>query len=241
MRAHRHAEAGSKPRRAACGLALSALAMLAGCAGVQPARMLAPEGLPADAQRLTLDGLGGGTTGRVAVDGVEGRFTRSASRLGLLNGRIERDRVGLQIDWPAGGADGASCQGRQLTVSGGILAAAAQRFAWSCEWAGRAPARLALAAPDATVGPRQAREGRYEAGGLALDIRSEHRLQGTPLPLAQPAGYVFRHQGRVVGALDLAGGTPQLWRPAGPDDLQQAVTRSALVLALLWDPAGAAE
>jgi hypothetical protein len=201
------------------------LAVLAGCAGVQPARMQPPEALPADAQLLVLDGIGGGTTGRVAVDGVEGRFTRSASRLGLLDGRIERDRVGLQLDWPAAGAGGASCQGRQVTVSGGILAAAVRRFSWGCDWAGTAPARLAVSAPDATVGPGQARQGRYEAGGLVLDIRSEHRLQGTPLPLASPAGYVFTHQGRVVGALDLAGGRPRLWRPLQPGDLQQAVTR----------------
>lgn len=224
-------------RMAGAGL----LALLAGCAGVQPARMALPEGLAGDVQALSLEGIGGGSTGRVHVDGVDGRFTRSASRLGLLDSRIARDRVGLRLEWPAGGGDAADCQGRQTTVGGGILAAAVQRFAWQCDWAGAAPARLTLSAPDATVGPRHPRQGRYQAGALTLDIRSEHRLQGTPLPLAPPAGYVFTHQGRVVGALDLAGGPPRLWRPAQAGDLQQAVTRSALALALLWDPAEAAE
>lgn len=224
-------------RMAGAGL----LALLAGCAGVQPAGMVLPEALAGDAQTLLLEGIGGGTTGRVRIAGAETRFTRSASRIGLLDSRIARDRVGLRLEGADGGGDAADCQGRQTTVGGGMLAAAVQRFAWQCEWAGAAPARLALSAPDATVGPRHARQGRYQEGALTLDIRSEHRLQGTPLPLASPAGYVFAHQGRVVGALDLAGSPPQLWRPPQAGALQQAVTRSALALALLWDPAEAAE
>lgn len=224
-------------RAAGAGL----LAVLAACGSVQPARMALPEGMPADAQPVALDGLGGGTRGGFRLDGIEGRFVRSASRLSLLDARIERDRVGLRLEWPAGGADGAECQGRQTTVGGGIVAAAVQRLSWQCDWSGAAPARLELSAADSTVGPRHARQGRYRAGALAIDIRSEHRLQGTPLALARPAGYVFMHEGRVAGALDLASGTPRLWRPAGPAALQQAVTRSALALALLWDPAEADE
>lgn len=221
------------------------LAGLTACSSLPEARMQHPEGLGTDVQLLTVEGLGGGTRGRLRLDGAEGEFERSASRLGLADNRVERDRVQaryrLQTGAAAAAGDGAECHGGQTTLSAGILAAAVRRFAWRCDWAGAAPARLELAAPDTTVGPRHERQGRYQSGGLVVGVRSEHRLQGTPLPLAQPAGYVFTHEGRVVGAIDLAAGAPRLWRPAQPGPLQDAVTRSALALALLWDPAGAAE
>lgn len=221
------------------------LAGLAACGSLPEARMQRPEGLGADVQSLTLEGFGGGIRGRFRLAGREGHFERGASRLGLADRLFERDRVSaryrLQAAGTADAADGAECSGGQATLSAGILAAAVRRFAWRCDWAGVAPARLELSAPDATVGPRHERQGRYQAGALTVGLRSEHRLQGTPLPLAQPAGYVFTHDGRVVGALDLAAGAPRLWRPVQPGPLQDAVTRSALALALLWDPAGAAE
>ena len=226
-------------------LLLAGLAGLAACGSLPEARMQRPEGLSDHAQMITLDGLGGGTRGRFRVAGADGEFERRASRLGLLDNRVERDRVSaryrLQRDGAAAAPDLVECRGGQTTLGAGILAAAVQRFGWRCDCAGAAPARLELSAPDATVGPRHERQGRYQADGLTLGLRSEHRLQGTPLPLAQPAGYVFTHDGRVVGALDLAAGAPRLWRPAQPGALQDAVTRSALALALLWDPAGVAE
>jgi hypothetical protein len=64
-------------------------------------------------------------------------------------------------------------------------------------------------------------------------------VQGSPLPLEQPIGYVMSHEGRPVGAIELNGSTPRLWRPALSDALAEPVTLAALALALLWDPAGA--
>nr|MCU0924297.1 hypothetical protein [Burkholderiaceae bacterium] len=71
-----------------------------------------------------------------------------------------------------------------------------------------------------------------------IDIRSEHALEGSPLPLPQPAGYRLMIQGRDVAALDLAGGTPVLRRTAGLDErTRAALTQVALALGLLFDPA----
>ena len=105
----------------------------------------------------------------------------------------------------------------------------------SCEWSDGARLTLDAEAP-AAGGTQAGRRGRYEAAGLALELRSEHRLQGAKWPLAQPAGYVLLNQGVPVAALDLTGITPRLWRPRATSPEQQAATRAAIALALLWDP-----
>ncbi|MDZ7651452.1 MAG: hypothetical protein U5L03_02215 [Burkholderiaceae bacterium] len=63
--------------------------------------------------------------------------------------------------------------------------------------------------------------------------------QGSPLPLEQPIGYVMSHQGRPVGAIELNGSTPRLWRPAPTDALAEPVTLAALALApACWNRPG---
>lgn len=219
----------------ATGTAWLVMAGLAGCASLPAARMALPDDLPAASEMLELEGLGGSTSGRLVLGQRQGRFEREASRLGLPF--VERDRVGARYVLEGSGApDEGRCRGSQTVAGAGIVGAAVQRFGWRCEWGA---ARLELAAPSATLGPRHERRGRYEAGGVTLELRSEHRLQGTPLPSAVPAGYLFSADGRIVGALELTTGVPRLWRPAASGPLQDAVTRSAIALALLWDPAAA--
>lgn len=83
------------------------------------------------------------------------------------------------------------------------------------------------------------RRGSFSAGSTSIDVVSVHAVQGSPLPLEQPIGYVMSHQGRPVGAIELNGPVPRLWRPASSDPLAEPVTLTALALALLWDPAQA--
>jgi hypothetical protein len=90
----------------------------------------------------------------------------------------------------------------------------------------------------AGAGTRQAREGQASFGAVVIDIRSEHALEGSPLPLAQPAGYRLMVQGRDVAALELTGGAPVLRRAAGlGEETRAALTQVALALGLLFDPA----
>ena len=96
-------------------------------------------------------------------------------------------------------------------------------------------ARLDIDERAGAAGTRQVREGRHSEGDVVLDIRSVHRLQGSPLPLAQPAGYVMSRGGQVVGAVELTDSVPRLWA-TGPAAQQQAVTHAAVALGLLWDP-----
>ena len=127
----------------------------------------------------------------------------------------------------------------------GVLQGRSRPFTFECEWQGGGSAdtpaaRLSLAAPSRMPGTRAERQGSFTMGGRTLELRSVHQVQGSPLPLDEPIGYVLSHQGQPVGAIELNGTTPRLWRPAAGDAHAEAVTLAALALALLWDPAGAA-
>ena len=80
-------------------------------------------------------------------------------------------------------------------------------------------------------------DGWLQTPAGALELRSVHRVQGSPLPLEAPIGYVFLADGRAVGAVELNGLSPRVWRPAVGLPLRDGVTHAALTLALLWDPA----
>lgn len=224
---------------------LGALA-LAGCAGlaIKPAQMELPAEL-AGTPATTIAGIGGsagsGTKGRFDAAGVAGSFERSASRLALFE-RWQQDRAAVSISFD-GGLGAASCKLRGQTATAGIVEAPIRPAAFECDFsnaAGAADLRLQTRAVVAAgAGTRDERQGRLEAGAVTLELRSVHRLQGTPLPLPEPAGYLFLRDGRAVAALELVGGKPRLWRPADPA-LQGAVTRAAVALALLWDPAASA-
>jgi hypothetical protein len=129
----------------------------------------------------------------------------------------------------------AQCRNRQTTGQVGIVAAPLRAYSVACEW--RDGAKLQLQAAPNAARTLEARKGSFDATGVQLDIHSVHELQGSKLPLSQPAGYTFTHQGVVVGALDLTSPTPVLWRPRAGQPLHAAVAQAALALALLWDPA----
>jgi hypothetical protein len=232
------------PGLRAAPAALAALAT-AGCAGLsgKPAQVELPAELGGIAAE-TIAGIGGATKGRFAVAGVAGSFERSASRLALLE-RWQQDRAAVQMNFD-GALGQARCTLRGQTLMAGVVQAPIRPAAFDCEFGnavGAPDLRLqSRAVPAAGGGTRDERQGRLEAvqatgaGHLALELRSLHKLQGTPLPLAAPAGYLFLRDGRAVAALELVGGKPRLWRPADAA-LQSAVTRAAVALALLWDPA----
>lgn len=211
--------------------------LLGACAALPPAQMRLPAELAA-AVPESLQGLGGAREGRFALGAEGGSFRRGLDRLVVLDA-LARDRASSSFEWR--GADGAAvqanCRGRQVSASAGVLSAHVRPFTLDCRYEGALQARLELAAPRSTVGPRAERQGRFESGGLALELRSVHEVQGSGLPLAAPIGYTLWQQGRAVGAIELNGGTPRLWRPPAGDALHRPVTLAALALAVLWDPA----
>ena len=221
-------------RAARSAAALVASLCLAACAGLTPARMALPAGLE-DATPLPFDGLGGGRNGRFTHDAQHVTFRRMGDALTVFDG-LRLDRVSVEFE--RAGARG-RCDGRAAAVTVGILDTLARPLALHCRFTGPVGGELVLKEPRlAGAGTRQAREGQASFGAIVIDIRSTHALEGSPLPLSQPAGYRLMIEGRDVAALDLASGTPVLRRVAGLDDgTRAALTQVALALGLLFDPA----
>lgn len=215
------------------GLVIAALC-LAACAALPPARMAWPASLAA-AQPLPFEGLGAGRSGRFTLDGKTVTFQRTGDSLSVFDS-LRLDRVSVEFEHPD--AKG-RCDGRATALAVGILDTPAQPLALTCRFAGRVVGELRLmASRPAGAGTRQARQGQAVFGTVVIVIRSEHALAGSPLPLAQPAGYRLMIDGREVAALELAGGTPVLRKAVGLEPpVQDALTQAALALGLLFDPA----
>lgn len=229
----------SKPHPAPAAAAVLTTALLLGaCASVQPARMALPEGLHTRTEALPVQGLGGKRRGELRVGAAQGRFDRNADHLSFF-GMLDFDRAGARYTLQAAGTADveAQCKQRQTGGQAGLLALPLRPYTVSCQW--RDGARLTLDADPRAARTQEGRQGRYDGAGVQLQLGSVHTLQGSKLPLAQPAGYTFTHQGAVVGAIDLTDtGKPMLWRPPAGQPLHDAVTHAALALALMWDPAG---
>jgi hypothetical protein len=94
------------------------------------------------------------------------------------------------------------------------------------------PARMAL------PGGLEGRGGTVRFEDLELSVRSVHDLQGSPIPLAAPIGYLFEAGGRPVGAVEVNGDPAVVFLPDAADPrARRAVLYASIALALLWDPA----
>lgn len=214
-------------------------------AACTPAQMRLPAGLAASGQVLPVDGIGGGNKGRFHVGPWQGSFTRSQTRLALFDALVtNRAGAGFIIEGP-GISDTieADCRMRERIIQIDVLAFTPQRMAYACEFTaeGRAfPARFEL--QEARTGladalSRRQRRGEIALGGEVVQFRSVHKIEGSPLELASPIGYVFEKDGREVGAVEL-NGKPRLILAGRPDEgLSRTITVAALALALLRDPA----
>ncbi len=210
---------------------------LAACASLPAAQVALPAPLATQAPE-PVDGIGMGRNGGFTVGNASGTFNRGRDRLELfevVNWDSAKTRYALTF--PDGARTDAACKGKAVEVTWRVLAANAKPFSFECEWRGARQAVLAVNAPMLAVGMKAERNGRFSMNGVSLDVQSLHNVQGSPLPLEAPIGYLFSHNGRPVGAIELNGLTPRLWRPAASDALHEPVTLAALALALLWDPA----
>jgi hypothetical protein len=221
------------------------LLALAGCVTVKPAELALPAELSGTAP-VAIEGIRPGRSGRATLRGLSASFERGADRIDLFERlQIDRAAVAFTVD---GESSRAECKLRGETLTRGVLNLPLRPSAFTCTLprvvgaagaAGAAAARLEVAAPAAALQPGQ-RCGTLVVDGLAVEVQSLHRVAGSPLPLEAPAGWQFSHRGRVVAAIELTGQQPRLWRAGSPaldGALTDAVTRAALALALLWDPA----
>lgn len=217
------------------------LTSTAACAALEPARMALPDGLSASTEEVVLRGLGRGREGEYTLAGNRGRFRRTNDRLDVFDI--------VSVDWggssvTVGGADvtaavSAKCGLRQVTAGWRIVRFAAKPLAYECEFAG-IDAGLSLQEGKISGDSLKniaRRRGVARVGDIVLELHSVHGLEGTPLTLAAPIGYVAEHAGLPVGAIELNGSTPRVWLPTDDADQRRAVLLAVLPLALLWDPA----
>lgn len=227
----------------AAALAVAAVALLAACAVPKAARMERPAALQGLAEER-LEGVGAGRSGRWQLAGMEGQFERSADRLSFFDA-VARDRATVRLTWrtAAGHSGEMSCKAAQTEVTAGSIQATARPLGVDCTMRAAQADRteragtLRLEGRAAAAGSRQERSGRWSAGETALDIRSVHRVEGSPLPLEAPFGYVLSRGGTPVAAVELEGTRPRLWRPAEGTAWRDDATVVLVALALLWDPA----
>jgi hypothetical protein len=229
----------ARPRRCASARPKAALAALAagfllGCGSLPVAEVEAPAHLAqAAVQRLPAAHMRSGSFQLDGALAVQGRFTRSADRLSLFEA-VDIDRAALTLDLGSGaGAVGYRCTLRRTGAQVSVLALPVRPMQLRCSDGG---ARQ-LSLDEALRSTRTERQGRYSDGGVTLAIESLHRLRGSPLPLEQPGGYLLSHQGQPVAVLDLLDRAPRLRAGELPPPVRQAVRDTALLLALLWDPA----
>jgi hypothetical protein len=217
--------------------ALVATLSLGACASLPAARIELPEAL-AGVDPLTLEGALGVSRGDFRLGSLQGRFERQASRLDLF-GRVAQERAVVGYTLQPDGLR-ADCKLIGNTATLGVLQLPLKRASYACTFSRDGvpqPQRLDLKAEDGAAGTREERRGSFVAEGITLELQSLHRVQGSPLAMPAPVGYVMRHQGQVVAALDLNDARPRLWQRAPDAAASAAVFQAGLALALLWDPA----
>jgi hypothetical protein len=217
-----------------CAAPLWASLCLAACAGLPAAKMELPSELtPAQAHTLPVPGTRSGQFDLpMTLGGGSVRFERSADRWSFF-GSADIDRATLKLRWDTDvpPARERQCRLRRTGLQVAGVGLDLQPARLLCEGAG---ARLEL--QERPGAARAGRSGSFTGGTQTLEIRSVHRIQGTPLVQAEPVGYLLLADGRPVAALDLLDTRPVLRVADGAPGQRQAAVEAALLLALSWEP-----
>lgn len=231
------------PRAAVPGAAL--LVALTGCASLPPARMALPPELRSGVVETPMTGIGGGQRGRYALGPWRGDFERSATRLSFFD--VLENRKGSTRYTVAGpGIDGtiaADCRMRERIVTIKVVTFTPAPLAYRCDFdaSGQAmAARFELqqgGGPGAAAVNRAERRGELALPRVVLQMRSVHAVEGSPLALSTPLGYLLERDGTVVGAVEVNGSPRVLWRNDAEVELQRAIVVAAVALGVFWDPA----
>ncbi|RDS78222.1 hypothetical protein DL238_11815 [Alteriqipengyuania lutimaris] len=203
---------------------------------------------PSSVTTTRISGFNGWNTGEFEAGEYNGSYQRSEGRLAFFDSWIQRSaKARFAIAGPEiSSTIEARCRMREraLKLDDGIEVTT-KPMAYGCEFTadGRnIPARFELqeVTGGGTASYRYERYGEIALGGEIVRIRSAHELEGTPMGMLTPIGYVFEQRGRAVGALEL-NGSPELILPTGTDPgLARTLTVAALALAVFQDPANRA-
>jgi hypothetical protein len=137
----------------------------------------------------------------------------------------------------------ADCGVRERTVTLGIVSFKPKPMSFSCNLSGGTAAlagRIELQEAAEGLGGmmmRQERRGELVLEGRRIGIRSVHDIDGSPIQMGTPIGYLFELDGRPVGAVEVNGSPVIRISHAADACTRRAVVIGALALGLFWDPA----
>ena len=225
------------------------LAVLAACASdsfLQPAAMRRPPEL-ARSEPVTITGIGGGNRGSYAVAGHSGSFRRSEQRLVFFDVLDNRSgTTAFTLDGPMiSEGISADCSMRERNITLGVLNFTPKRMSYQCFFESGGlpfPARFELQEVNGGFAGqlnKYERRGEIALDRVVLQIRSVHDVQGTPIPMATPIGYLFYLDDIAVGAVEV-NNPPRLFLASDDIAVRRAVIAGSLALALFRDPAESA-
>lgn len=227
-------------------LTLAALMLgLSACSAIRPAEMRLPNSLVDGSELFTVDGIGGGTHGRFAVGDYRGGFERSEKRLAIFDAFVKNyGHAEFVIEGPAiSSTIEVQCKFRERLIDLEIVEFVPGRMAYHCDFFadGRPiPARFELQEVKSGLGgalSKNERHGEIALGGEVIRMHSIHSLQGSPIKMASPVGYVLEQDGEAIGAIEL-NGKPRLFVSNSIDiGTRRTLTTAAIALAIFWDPA----
>lgn len=229
-------------------ITLSACLMATACAAFPPAQMRLPPALAGQSAPIPVEGIGGGRQGRFYAAEWQGTFERSQERLTFFDAFVNRRGhsqfliEGPGISWTIE----AKCRMRERMLDFEIAEFTPQPMSYRCDFTAAdevIPARFELQEVRSGLAgalSRRERRGEIALGGETVQIRSVHKLDGTPIEMATPIGYVFEQNGHPVGAVEI-NGTPRLFIADRTDEgLSRTIAVGAIALAIFWDPANSA-
>jgi hypothetical protein len=228
---------------------LALAALLSACVAVRPARMALPPALSVGAEQVAVTGIGGSRSGNFAVGPIVGSYTRSASRLALFDALYERREGRATFTLSGSGVNGkiaAECRMKERSVTLAVVSFTPKPMAYACEFVHKGrllPARFEI--QEARTGLAgalmlQERRGEIAFDRVVLHVRSVHSLEGSPIRMATPIGYVFEHGGTPVGAVEINGDPVVVHAAQSDTGTRRAVVIGAIALGIFWDPAESA-
>lgn len=203
---------------------------------VQEARMRLPLAPAAQMEQVALVGIGGRAAGGFTLAGREGDYSRGGERVDAYAVTDAAGGSSFTLRGAEGEPDlGGFCRFSQKDVAlGRGITATVEPLFFQCNFdAGGEPAGdLELSASGLSSSERH---GTLMFGGRIVEVRSVHKMQGSPLPTDLPIGYVFVAGGREIGGVDVNGGTKRVYLPRDPD-LREAALAASVALAVFQEP-----
>lgn len=227
---------------------LAAALLTSACSAFPPAEMRLPPSLVDRSARLPVEGIGGWTHGRFRTGDYVGGYERSEERLAFFDTFISNSgHSNFVIEGPGiSSTIEAGCGMRERVLDFGIFEFTPRRMSYRCEFTAEGrdiPARFELQEVRTGLGGalnRRERRGEIALGGETVQIRSVHKLAGSPIEMASPIGYVFEQHGQPVGAVEVNGSPVIFVSDLTNEGLSRTITIGAMALAIFWDPANSA-